>query len=40
VVRGGLKSGILTEADIAATGFTYAQLLRTAVTHDDHSALD
>ena len=39
VVRGGLKSGILTESDIAATGFTYAQLLRTAVTHDDHSAL-
>jgi citrate lyase beta subunit len=39
VVRAGLTSGVLSETDIAATGFTYAQLLRTAVTHDAHSEL-
>jgi citrate lyase subunit beta/citryl-CoA lyase len=39
VVRGAMKAGVLSDEDIAATGFTYAQLLRTVVTHDEHSAL-
>jgi citrate lyase beta subunit len=39
VVRGGMKSGIITDADVTATGFTFAQLERTVVTHDEHSAL-
>jgi len=34
-----MKAGVLSDEDIAATGFTYAQLLRTVVTHDEHSAL-
>jgi hypothetical protein len=39
VVRGAMKAGVLSDEDIAATGFTYAQLLRTVVTHDEHYAL-
>ncbi len=39
VVRGAIKSGVLTDADIAATGFTYGELQRTVVTHDQHSLL-
>jgi citrate lyase subunit beta/citryl-CoA lyase len=39
VVRAALQAGVLTETDIASTGFTYEQLLRTVVTHDGHSAL-
>jgi citrate lyase subunit beta/citryl-CoA lyase len=39
VVRAGLKSGALTPADFAATGFTLEALSRTVVTHDAHSAL-
>lgn len=39
VVRAGLKCGAINDADVAATGFTFEQLLRTVVTHDAHSAL-
>lgn len=39
VVRAAIKAGVLTDADFAASGFTYDQLLRTVVTHDAHSAL-
>jgi len=39
VVRAALQAGVLTRDDVAATGFTYEQLLRTVVTHDAHSAL-
>lgn len=39
IVRAALNAGVLTEKDVLATGFTYEQLLRTVVTHDDHSAL-
>lgn len=40
VVRGAMKSGVLSDADVAATGFTFAELQRTVVTHDEHSFLD
>lgn len=39
VVRAAINAGSLTDADVAATGFTFEQLLRTVVTHDNHSAL-
>lgn len=39
VVRAAMKSGVLTDADIAATGFTLEALHRTVVTHDAHSTL-
>jgi citrate lyase subunit beta/citryl-CoA lyase len=39
VVRGALKAGVLSEGDVEATGFSLAQLMRTLVTHDGHSAL-
>lgn len=39
VVRGAMKAGVLSEADIAETGFSYAELQRTVVTHDQHSLL-
>ncbi len=38
-VAGALKAGVLTADDISATGFTYADLLRTVVTHDAHAGL-
>jgi len=39
IVLAGLKSGILTQADVAATGMTIEALERSVVTHDAHSAL-
>jgi citrate lyase beta subunit len=39
IVRAGLKAGTITEADVAETGYSLADLERTVVTHDEHSAL-
>jgi hypothetical protein len=39
VVRAGMKSGSITDADVTATGLTMEALARTVVTHDGHSAL-
>lgn len=39
IVRAGLKSGTITLDDVRATGFSLADLERTVVTHDEHSAL-
>ncbi len=39
VVRNARTAGVLTDDDVAATGFSHDQLRRTVVTHDDHSAL-
>ena len=39
IVRAGLKAGTITSADVQATGFSLADLERTVVTHDEHSAL-
>ena len=37
IVQAGLKSGAITDADVAETGFTFQELVRSVVTHDDHS---
>ncbi len=39
VVLAGLKAGTITQDDVTATGFSFADLERTCVTHDEHSAL-
>ena len=39
VVLSGLKAGAITPADVEATGFSFRDLERTVVTHDEHSAL-
>ncbi len=38
-VQASVRGNVLTDEDFAASGFTYAELQRHAVTHDEHSLL-
>lgn len=38
-VQAAMRGGILTTADVDATGFSFTQLQRTVVTHDAHTSL-